>query len=392
MAVFYKTELNIVNYDHQKEELSVMRKRYLAGVLAAVMAMGLTACGGASTPTTAETKAEAKTEAKAEPAGEQSGEENKKEAKTTGGKLVVYSPNSEGIMNNVIPGFEEKYGIEVEVISAGAGELIKRLSSEANDPYADIDFGGVNYAIYKQNPDLFEEYVSPNDKNLPEEFQNTTGFYTNYTINGSCLLVNKDLIGDIKIESYDDLLNPELKGKIATCDPATSSSAFAQLTNILLAKGGYDSDEAWDFVGKLIEQWDGKVLSGSSAVYKGVADGEYTVGLTYEDPCATLVADGAPVEIVFPSEGAVYLPSGAAIIKGAKNMDNAKLFIDYLISDEVQQQFGDNLTIRPIIASISSKTLTPIGEIHTITEDIAYIAEHKNEIVERYKDLFASLQ
>ena len=234
--------------------------------------------------------------------------------------------------------------------------------------------------------------MSPNDKNLPEEFQNTTGFYTNYTINGSCLLVNKDLIGDIKIESYDDLLNPELKGKIATCDPATSSSAFAQLTNILLAKGGYDSDEAWDFVGKLIEQWDGKVLSGSSAVYKGVADGEYTVGLTYEDPCATLVADGAPVEIVFPSEGAVYLPSGAAIIKGAKNMDNAKLFIDYLISDEVQQQFGDNLTIRPIIASISSKTLTPIGEIHTITEDIAYIAEHKNEIVERYKDLFASLQ
>ena len=149
MAVFYKTELNIVNYDHQKEELSVMRKRYLAGVLAAVMAMGLTACGGASTPTTAETKAEAKTEAKAEPAGEQSGEENKEEAKTTGGKLVVYSPNSEGIMNNVIPGFEEKYGIEVEVISAGAGELIKRLSSEANDPYADIDFGGVNYAIYK---------------------------------------------------------------------------------------------------------------------------------------------------------------------------------------------------------------------------------------------------
>lgn len=40
-------------------------------------------------------------------------------------------------------------------------------------------------------------------------------------------------------------------------------------------------------------------------------------------------------------------------------MDNAKLFIDYLISDEVQQQFGDNLTIRPIIASISSKTLPP---------------------------------
>lgn len=253
-----------------------MRKRYLAGVLAAVMVMGLTACGGGSTPTTAETKAEAKTEAKAEPAGEQSAAESKEEAKTTGGKLVVYSPNSEGIMNNVIPGFEEKYGIEVEVISAGAGELIKRLSSEANDPYADIDFGGVNYAIYKQNPDLFEEYVSPNDKNLPEEFQNTTGFYTNYTINGSCLLVNKDLIGDIKIESYDDLLNPELKGKIATCDPATSSSAFGAADQHSAGQGRIRQRRGLGLCGQADRAVGRQGAVRFRAVYKGVADGRDT--------------------------------------------------------------------------------------------------------------------
>ena len=69
-----------------------MRKRYLAGVLAAVMVMGLTACGGGSTPTTAETKAEAKTEAKAEPAGEQSAAESKEEAKTTGESWLCTPP------------------------------------------------------------------------------------------------------------------------------------------------------------------------------------------------------------------------------------------------------------------------------------------------------------
>src|SRR5690625_6653663 len=47
-----------------------------------------------------------------------------------------------------------------------------------------------------------------------------------------------DLIGDIEINGYKDLLNPELKGKIAAADPASSSSAFAQLTNMLLAMGG----------------------------------------------------------------------------------------------------------------------------------------------------------
>lgn len=357
-----------------------MNKKTLSCILAAAMTTALTACnaGPAQTSSPESSAAETVQEHAQEPSASK--------------RLVVYSPDSEGLINNIIPNFEKKYGIEVELISAGSGELIKRLTSEASDPYADVDMGGVNYSIYSQNPDLFEYYISPNDKHLPEEFQNKTGYYTSLTLDGSCLLVNKNLIGDIKIESYEDLLNPALKGKIATSDPASSSSAFAQLTNILLAKGGYESEEAWEFVGKLIKQWDGKVLSGSSAVYKGVADGEYTVGLTYEDPCATLIADGAPVEIVFPSEGTVYLASGAAIIKGAKNMENAKLFIDYLISDEVQQMLGNNLTNRPILSTVTSKTLRPISEIYTIEEDVAYVAEHKKEIVERYKDLFASLQ
>lgn len=314
------------------------------------------------------------------------------ESAQVGGKLVIYSPNSEGIMNNIIPAFQDKYGIEVEIISAGAGELIKRLLSETNDPYADIDFGGVNYSIYKQNPDLFEQYVSPNDKNLPKEYQNTTGFYTNYTLNGSCMLVNKTLAKDLKIESYEDLLNPALKGTIATGDPANSSSAFAQLTNVLIAKGGYEDDKAWSFVENLIKQWDGKVLSSSSAVYKGVADGEYTVGMTYEDPCATLLESGADVQVVYPKEGAVFLPSGAAIIKGSKNIDNAKLFIDFLISEECQKIFGEKLTNRPILESVKPKNLPALGEISTAQEDISYIADHKEDITSRYKDLFAKLQ
>ncbi len=74
---------------------------------------------------------------------------------------------------------------------------------------------------------------------------------TPYNSDGSCILVNTDLIGDIKIEGYEDLLNPELKGKIAYPDPASSSSAFNQLTNMLVAMGGdYESQEGWDYVAK----------------------------------------------------------------------------------------------------------------------------------------------
>lgn len=306
-------------------------------------------------------------------------------------KLVVYSPNSEGLINATIPLFEEKYNVKVELIQAGTGELIKRLQSEASDPYADILFGGA-HSQYVSNPDLFENYTSANEGLIIPDYANKTGYTTSYVLDGSCLLVNTDLIGDIEINGYADLLNPELKGKIATADPASSSSAFAQLTNILLAMGGYESDEAWQYVRDLFTNIDGKIASGSSAVYKSVADGEMVVALTYEDPSATLVRDGAPVKIVYPEEGSVYLPATTGIIKNAKNMENAKLFVDFITSKEVQDIYGTTLTNRPVLADVETADfMTPMSEIVRIEEDREYVNSHKNEIVEKYKDIFTSI-
>ena len=308
-------------------------------------------------------------------------------------KLVIYTPNSEGIINAVIPLFEEKTGIKVETISGGTGELISRINGEKDNPYADVLFGGT-YTQYFANKELFEDYVSPEDVNVVEEYRNKTGFITFTVLDGSVLIVNKELTAGMDIKSYEDLLNPALKGKIATADPANSSSAFAQLTNILLAKGGYDNDKAWAYVEDLIKQWDGKIQSGSSAVYKSVVEGEMYVGLTYEDPVAKLVKDGASnVEIVYPTEGSVFLPAGTGIIKGAKNLENAKKFVDFLLTEDVQKIFGTELTNRAVRKGIESADyMKPFTEIPLIFEDMEYITEHKDAIVERYTELFAKSQ
>ncbi len=308
-------------------------------------------------------------------------------------KLVVYTPNSEGILNSVIPLFEEKTGIKVEIISAGTGELVTRLQSEKENPYGDVLFGG-SYTQYLENPDLFEEYVSVENENVVPEYRNKNGYITFTVLDGSVLLVNKELTEGMNIDSYEDLLNPDLKGKIATADPANSSSAFAQLTNMLLAKGGYESDEAWDFVEKMIQQWDGKIQSGSSAVYKSVVDGEMAVGLTYEDPVSKLVKDGATnVEIVYPSEGAVYLPAGTGIVKGANNLENAKKFVDFLLTEDVQKIFGTELTNRPVrVGAEVGAHMLPFDKIPLIFEDMEYVKDNKPAIVERFTKLFAENQ
>ena len=287
----------------------ISRRSFLmaTGVIAASAA--LSACGGSSASTSSAGSTAASTAASGS-------------AAQGGGDLVIYSPNSEGLLNATIPLFEEKYGVNVELIQAGT-----------------------------------------------------------------------DLIGDIKIEGYEDLLNPALKGKIATADPSNSSSAFAHLTNMLLAMGGYEDDKAWQYVHDLFENVDGKICESSSGVYKGVADGEYVVGLSYEDPCAQLVLDGAPVKIVYMKEGTVFLPASATIIKGAKNMDNAKLFIDFILSEEVQNIWGSTLTNRPVMKDAATNdAMTPMTDINVIEEDIPYVSAHKSELVDKYTEIFTDLQ
>lgn len=312
------------------------------------------------------------------------------DGKKTGdkGKLVVYSPNTENIMKTIIPMFEKKTGIKVEVISAGTGELLSKIDAEKGNPLGDVLFGGSKSTI-REKKDLFEQYVSPNDKDMLPDHKNVDGFLTPYTADGSVILVNTELIGDIKIEGYADLLNPKLKGKIASADASNSSSAFAQLTNQLLAMGGdYENETGWKFVEQLLKNIDGKILNSSSAVHKGVADGEYAVGLTYEDPSSAYVRDGAPVKVIYPKEGTVYLDAGVEVIKGAKNMENAKKFVDFVISKEAQDAFGSQLTNRALRKDAKTGDyMTPLDKIKTIKEDEEYVKKNRENIIKKYTNI-----
>jgi iron(III) transport system substrate-binding protein len=311
------------------------------------------------------------------------------------GNLVVYSPNSDGEIQGILYYFGDHYGVKISLQSIGTGEVLSKLNAEKGNPQADVMFGGVNMGVYLTNKDLFQQYVAKGNNALPAGYQNTTGFFTNYLLSGSCLLVNTDLEKSLglAITGYDDLLNPALKGKIASANPVESSSAWAQLCNILLDKGGYESPAAWAYIESLIKQLSGKLTSGSSAVYKGVNQGEYTVGLTYEDPSVALLADGATnVRVVYPKEGAVWLPAASAIVAGAKNIDNAKLFMDFLVSDECQKIVA-GLTNRPVNTKIANtnKYLQPLSQIKLAFEDIAYTSAHKKDMQKKWADLWAKL-
>ena len=344
-------------------------KRMLAMLLALVAAVSLVACGAQ------------KDNGDANANGDGAAEEK---------KLVIYSPATDAQVNAVVPLFEERYGIEVEVITGGTGELLARIDAEGDAPYCDVVFGGgeSSYSEYKH---VFQDYVSPEDANLIESWRNTLGYCTNYNLDCAILMYNTDLIGDIQIKGYKDLLNPELKGKIASADPTASSSAMMHIETILTDFGGLtlENEEGWNVVSELIKNLDGKLASGSSSAWKSVADGEMTVVLTYEEAGIALARSGANIAIVYPEEGTVLTPSTVGLIKNCNHPENGKLFIDFVLSQEVQNILCNELDVRPVRDDVSYPDyFRPASDIKTVDLDQEYVNQHKTEIVDKFTEVY----
>ncbi len=312
-----------------------------------------------------------------------------------GDTLTVYSTVSEKTVQAVVSQFEAETGIQVELVTAGVGELLKRIESEQHNPLADVLWGAALSSIQAYSTDLFEPYRTVNYEQIYAPYRVAGDFYTPYAVALRCLLVNKNLTQGMNITGYQSILSPALKGKISMVDPAASSSGYGQLSNMLFDMGTNndpESDAAWAYVEAFARNLDGKLLNSSSAVWKGVCDGEYAVGLTYEEVSFQAVKDGYPVQIVYPVEGAYGESTTAAIVKGTKSLSNAQKFIDFLTSLEIQQKFADELNVRGIRSDLAfSEALPDTATITLANADSALAAASKKEWLNRFMDLWTTV-
>lgn len=307
--------------------------------------------------------------------------------------LVMITPTAADNLDAVIPVFEKKYGIKVDLITGSTGETFARIQAEKNNPSSDITWIGEYYAI--NDADLFEKYVSVNDSAYPEKFRNTSGIFT--AINGTCPVIiwNTKLVPE-GIKGYADILDPKFKGKIAFGDAATSSSAYNHLENMLLdfGNGDIEAQAGWDFVSKLLKQLDGRIVNSSSATYKGVVSGEYAIGLAWDAPALDLAKSGTPnVKFCYMTEGSASKLSGLAIVKNCKNLENAKLFVDFLTSQEGQQLLAMNTAganpIRTDIEFPEFKEIMKTANIFPV--DSVWSSDVKKNVQERYINLLMSI-
>lgn len=338
----------------------IMRKSLLAVLCVCLAAMFLVACGQQTKSTTTQ---------------------------QTNKTLTVYSPHPLDFINPIVKEFTDQTGIKVEIVAAGAGELLKRVEAESNNPVCDVQWGGSRVMMLGYTK-YFEPFTSKSDANIIPTYKVKDNVINPNSALPTVLMYNKKLVSDADApKSWADLLDSKWKGKIACADPSKSGSSLEALSTMLLAKGR-DNGEGWEYVKKLVANLDGKLLAGSSNVYKGVADGEYAVGITFEEIVAKYIRNGAPVGIVYPAEGTVIDTDCIAIIKGAKNMENAKIFVDFVLSKNVQTKIAQDLDRRSVRDDVGvAAGLKQSSEFVTIKGDPFWVADHKKEILDKFKDI-----
>jgi iron(III) transport system substrate-binding protein len=189
-------------------------------------------------------------------------------------------------------------------------------------------------------------------------------------------------------DSWAALADPMYDEMISSARAEASGSAYIQLATVLQAFD--DEATGWGVYEGMLGNF---VLSDSSgAVPRFVNDGELAIGVTLEDAALRYVEGGGPVQIVYPAEGTAIAPDAMALVAGAPNGDNARAFLDFMLSAEAQTVVAEQGR-RPVRSDIASNpALIPLGDVNSVGYDGQWAADNRARLVEQWQELVLDVQ
>jgi putative spermidine/putrescine transport system substrate-binding protein len=282
--------------------------------------------------------------------------------------ISTFGFNEDKLQENVFKPFEEEHGVKI-VLETGNNS--DRLTKLKNNPKSTVDliYLAESYADQGIEAGLFEkiDYSKiPNSENMLDKGKVTTesGFGPAYTLNSIGIAVNPNKV-DFEINSWEDLWRPELKGKIAI--PNITTTFGPSMVYIAAQKAGVDiSKDKGAAAFKELEKLKPNVVktySKSSDLANMFASGEITVAVT-ADFAYGMITNAAPeIKLITPQAGRYLNFNSINLNKNSDNKELAYEFMNYVLSEEVQNKTAKNLSESPINKKVSltdeeSKNLT----------------------------------
>jgi iron(III) transport system substrate-binding protein len=293
-----------------------------------------------------------------------------------------------------IAAFNKLYpGIQVNWIRMSSGEALTRLRNEAANPQFDVWWGGpIDSYIAAAQEGILEVYDSPNTVNLrnPELMKAADNTWFGIYIGTLGFATNTDYLannpGLTAPTSWDDLIKPEWQGQVIVAHPSSSGTSYTALCTILQIKG---EEAGWEFARALAGNVSQFTRSGAApANFAGT--GEAAVAIVFSHDILTQIENGLPLELTFPAEGTGYEIGGTAIVKGARNLDLAKLWIDWALSPAAQEVGPDYQAYQAPTVLGASASRPELLEVNLIEYDFDYCGSNKAAFVDRFTNEIAN--
>jgi iron(III) transport system substrate-binding protein len=237
--------------------------------------------------------------------------------------------------------FTKETGITVGVQQKSAGEAMAQVAAERANPKIDLWYTGTGDPhLQAAEMGLTDEYKSPM---LPQLYDwairqaeqskyKTVGVYTGALGIGYNpeVLAKKNLAPP---KCWADLANPIYRDEVQMANPNASGTAYSTIATLIQIFG---EDKAFELMKGMHKNTNNYPRSGVGSI-RAAARGETGIAVTFLHDGMTEIANGFPIKLVVPCEGTGYEVGSMSIVKGAKNLENAKKFYDWALTPAAQK-------------------------------------------------------
>ncbi|WP_070964089.1 ABC transporter substrate-binding protein [Vibrio sonorensis] len=282
-------------------------------------------------------------------------------------RLTVYCSATNALCESTTRTFAQKYQVDVSFIRLSTGSTLAKIDAEKKNPRADIWYGGT-FDPHSQAGEmgLLMSYRSPELVHIQEKFKDPArrkGHYSSAIYIGILGFgINKQRLEEKQLDTplcWKDLTKPALRDEIQIADTQSSGTAYTALTTFIQLWG---EEQAFEYLKELDRNISQYTKSGFTPS-RNLARGDITVGIGFLHDYVLEQSKGAQLELVLPCEGTGYEIGGVSIIKGARNIENAKKFVDYVLSKQGQEniwKLGNTFqTLTNVNAQQSPKAYDP---------------------------------
>jgi iron(III) transport system substrate-binding protein len=274
--------------------------------------------------------------------------------------------------------------VELKFTRDSTGVITAKVLAEKANPVADIVIGtsASSMAVFALEG-MLEPYAPKGLDKIPAAYRDTQNppRWVGMDIYGAAVCFNtveaqKQNLP--KPTSWKDLTNPVYKGKIVMPNPASSGTGFLDVAGWLQMWGEAD---AWKFMDALHENIGVYTHSGSQPCRQAGA-GEFPIGISFEYRAMATKKSGAPIDIIFPSEGLGWDLEASGIMKGTKKLDAAKKLMDWLATPEAMTLFANNFAVVAMPGMSKQLEFIPADyEKRLIKNDFDWEAKNRDKIL-----------